>query len=99
MAAQTTLNPRVDSPAALGLRSLDAAEPADSSASIPFASAFAAPKNAMIIARAPVRVSFLGGGSDFTDHFRQHGGAVLATAIDRFAYVTVQPFLQEYFDH
>ena len=53
----------------------------------------------MIIARAPVRVSFLGGGSDFPDHFRQHGGAVLATAINRFAYVTVQPFLQEYFDH
>ncbi|MDX2187703.1 MAG: hypothetical protein SFV32_12275 [Opitutaceae bacterium] len=53
----------------------------------------------MIIARAPVRVSFLGGGSDFPDHFRQHGGAVLATAVNRFAYVTVQPFLQEYFDH
>jgi D-glycero-alpha-D-manno-heptose-7-phosphate kinase len=55
--------------------------------------------DAMIIARAPVRVSFLGGGSDFPDHFRQHGGAVLATAINRYAYVTVQPFLQEYFDH
>jgi D-glycero-alpha-D-manno-heptose-7-phosphate kinase len=59
----------------------------------------AAQRDAMIIARAPVRVSFLGGGSDFPDHFRQHGGAVLATAINRFAYVTVQPFLQEYFDH
>ncbi len=56
-------------------------------------------RDAMIIARAPVRVSFLGGGSDFPDHFRQHGGAVLATAVNRFAYVTVQPFLQEYFDH
>src|SRR4051812_30702755 len=54
--------------------------------------------DAMIIARAPVRVSFLGGGSDFPDHFRHHGGAVLATAINRFAYVTVQPFLQKYFD-
>lgn len=53
----------------------------------------------MIISRAPVRVSFLGGGSDFSDHFRQHGGAVLVTAVDRFAYVTVQPFLQDFFDH
>lgn len=53
----------------------------------------------MVIARAPVRVSFLGGGTDFPDHFRQHGGAVLVTAINRYAYVTVQPFLQEYFDH
>jgi D-glycero-alpha-D-manno-heptose-7-phosphate kinase len=53
----------------------------------------------MVISRAPVRISFLGGGTDFPDHFRQHGGAVLATAINRYAYVTVQPFLQEYFDH
>lgn len=53
----------------------------------------------MVISRAPIRVSFLGGGTDFPDHFRQHGGAVLCTAINRYAYVTVQPFLQEYFDH
>ena len=53
----------------------------------------------MVISRAPIRVSFLGGGTDFPDHFRQHGGAVLATAINRYAYVTVQPFLEEYFDH
>ncbi|MBI5380995.1 MAG: GHMP kinase [Opitutae bacterium] len=53
----------------------------------------------MIISRAPVRVSFLGGGSDIASHFRHHGGAVLATAINRFAYVTVQPFMQEFFDH
>jgi len=56
-------------------------------------------RDTMVISRAPVRVSFLGGGSDFPEHFRQHGGAVLATAIHRYAYVTVQPFLQEYFDH
>jgi len=53
----------------------------------------------MVISRAPVRVSFLGGGSDFPEHFRKHGGAVLSTAINRYAYVTAQPFLQEYFDH
>jgi D-glycero-alpha-D-manno-heptose-7-phosphate kinase len=53
----------------------------------------------MVISRAPVRVSFLGGGSDFPAHFREHGGAVLTTAINRYAYVTAQPFLQEYFDH
>jgi D-glycero-alpha-D-manno-heptose-7-phosphate kinase len=53
----------------------------------------------MVISRAPVRVSFLGGGSDFPEHFHKHGGAVLSTAINRYAYVTAQPFLQEYFDH
>lgn len=53
----------------------------------------------MIIAQAPLRVSLFGGGTDFPDHFRRHGGAVLATAIDRSAYVTVQPFDQRFFDH
>jgi D-glycero-alpha-D-manno-heptose-7-phosphate kinase len=53
----------------------------------------------MIITQAPVRISFLGGGSDFPQHFENHGGAVLATAIDRFAYVTVQRFHYQFFDH
>jgi D-glycero-alpha-D-manno-heptose-7-phosphate kinase len=53
----------------------------------------------MIISRAPVRISFLGGGTDYTEHFRQHGGAVLATAIDKFSYMTVSPFLSDLFDY
>ncbi len=51
----------------------------------------------MIIARAPFRVSFFGGGTDFPDHYRRHGGAVLAMAIDRHAYLTLHrlsPFFQ-----
>ena len=65
----------------------------------PSASAASTGRDTMVISRAPIRVSFLGGGSDFPDHFQQHGGAVLCTAINRYAYVTVQPFLEEYFDH
>jgi D-glycero-alpha-D-manno-heptose-7-phosphate kinase len=53
----------------------------------------------MIISRAPVRISFFGGGTDYAEHFRQHGGAVLATAIDKFSYVTVSPFLSDLFDY
>ena len=53
----------------------------------------------MIIAQAPLRMSFLGGGSDFSQHFSMHGGAVLATAIDKYAYTTLQPFNQRFFDH
>jgi D-glycero-alpha-D-manno-heptose-7-phosphate kinase len=53
----------------------------------------------MIITQAPVRISFLGGGSDYPEHFEQFGGAVLATAVDRFAYVTVQPFNHQFYDH
>lgn len=53
----------------------------------------------MIISRAPVRISFFGGGTDYPEHFREHGGAVLATAIDKFSYVTVSPFLSHLFDY
>lgn len=43
----------------------------------------------MIISRTPLRVSFLGGGSDLPSYYRQHGGAVLSTAIDQSVYITV----------
>src|SRR5262245_13287400 len=42
----------------------------------------------MVISRAPFRVSLLGGGTDFPEFFRRHGGAVLVTAIDRYSFVT-----------
>jgi D-glycero-alpha-D-manno-heptose-7-phosphate kinase len=43
----------------------------------------------VIISRTPLRVSFLGGGSDLPSYYRRHGGAVLSTAIDQSVYVTV----------
>lgn len=53
----------------------------------------------MLISRAPVRISFFGGGTDYPEYFMTHGGAVLATAIDKFSYVTVSPFLSHLFDY
>src|SRR5689334_5301286 len=53
----------------------------------------------MIISRAPVRISFFGGGTDYPEYFEKHGGAVLATAIDKFSYVTASPFLSHLFDY
>ncbi|MBD2436140.1 GHMP kinase [Nostoc sp. FACHB-110] len=53
----------------------------------------------MLISRAPVRISFFGGGTDYPEYFLQHGGAVLATAIDKFSYVTASPFLSRLFDY
>ena len=38
----------------------------------------------------PQRVSFAGGGTDFPDFYHKHGGAVVSTTIDKFAYVTVK---------
>jgi D-glycero-alpha-D-manno-heptose-7-phosphate kinase len=41
----------------------------------------------MLIARAPVRVSFFGGGTDLPSYYNSFGGAVLNTTIDKYVYV------------
>lgn len=38
----------------------------------------------------PQRVSFAGGGTDMPDFYREHGGAVVSTTIDKYIYVTVK---------
>ena len=53
----------------------------------------------MIIARAPLRVSFFGGGTDYPEYFCDEGGAVLATAIDKYSYVTASPFPSQLFGY
>lgn len=52
----------------------------------------------MVITRTPLRVSFFGGGTDYPSYFRNHGGVVLSTSIDKFVYVTVTR-LGSLFDH
>jgi len=44
----------------------------------------------MIIVQTPLRISFVGGGTDFEDFYLQHGGAVLSTAIDKYVFVVVK---------
>ena len=53
----------------------------------------------MIIVQTPFRISFFGGGTDYPEHFVQHGGAVLGTAINRYAYISVSNFVSELFDY
>jgi D-glycero-alpha-D-manno-heptose-7-phosphate kinase len=43
----------------------------------------------MIISKTPMRLSFVGGGSDIPHYYREHGGAVLSTSINKFVYLTV----------
>lgn len=43
-----------------------------------------------VVARAPVRVSFGGGGTDIPTYYAQHGGFVLSAAITRYSYVMVR---------
>jgi len=44
----------------------------------------------MIITQTPLRISFVGGGTDFADFYRKEGGAVLSTAIDKYVFVIVK---------
>jgi D-glycero-alpha-D-manno-heptose-7-phosphate kinase len=51
----------------------------------------------MIITRTPLRISFFGGGTDYPVWYREHGGAVLATTIDKCCYITCRqlpPFFE-----
>ncbi len=51
----------------------------------------------MIITSTPLRISFFGGGTDYPVWFREHGGSVLATAIDKRCYITCRrlpPFFE-----
>jgi len=43
----------------------------------------------MIISRTPLRISFVGGGSDLPAFYRQEPGAVVSTAINKYIYITV----------
>ena len=51
----------------------------------------------MIITRTPLRISFFGGGTDYPVWFREFGGAVLSTSIDKCCYITCRrlpPFFE-----
>ena len=52
----------------------------------------------MIISRTPFRISFFGGGTDYPAWYRKHGGAVLATTIDKYCYLTCR-YLPPFFEH
>jgi D-glycero-alpha-D-manno-heptose-7-phosphate kinase len=43
----------------------------------------------MIITRSPLRISLGGGGTDLPSYYREHGGLVIAAAIDKYVYINV----------
>lgn len=45
----------------------------------------------MIIVRAPLRISFVGGGSDIPDFYKISPGKVLSATIDKYVYVAINP--------
>jgi D-glycero-alpha-D-manno-heptose-7-phosphate kinase len=52
----------------------------------------------MIITRSPLRITLGGGGTDLPSYYREHGGFLIAAAIDKYVFVTVmRPFTQGIF--
>jgi D-glycero-alpha-D-manno-heptose-7-phosphate kinase len=52
----------------------------------------------VIITRSPLRITLGGGGTDLPSYYRDHGGFLIAAAIDKYVFVTVmRPFVQGIF--
>jgi len=52
----------------------------------------------MILTRTPFRVSLFGGGTDYPQWYRQHGGAVIGTTINKYCYISFRS-LPPFFEH
>lgn len=52
----------------------------------------------MIISRTPLRISFFGGGTDYPAFYKENGGAVLSTTINKYSYVICR-YLPPFFDY
>jgi D-glycero-alpha-D-manno-heptose-7-phosphate kinase len=52
----------------------------------------------MIITRTPLRISFFGGGTDYPIWYREHGGSVLSTTIDKYCYLNCR-WLPPFFEY
>ena len=52
----------------------------------------------MVISRTPYRISFFGGGTDYPAWYRENGGAVLGTAIDKYCFITCR-YLPPFFEY
>lgn len=51
----------------------------------------------VIVAKAPLRISLGGGGTDLPSYYREHGGFLVAGAIDKFVYILVHAAFQQTF--
>ncbi len=52
----------------------------------------------MLITRTPFRMSFFGGGTDYSEYFSEYGGSVLSTTIDKYCYLSIR-HLPPFFEH
>src|SRR5262245_5538879 len=52
----------------------------------------------MIMSRTPFRISFSGAGTDYSGWYREHGGAVVGTTINKYCYISFRK-LPPFFEH
>ncbi len=52
----------------------------------------------MIITKTPFRISFFGGGTDYPEHYFEHGGAAIGSSINKYCYISCRN-LPPFFDH
>ncbi len=52
----------------------------------------------MIITRTPFRISFFGGGTDYPIYYKENGGAVLSTTINKYCYIHCR-YLPPFFNY
>jgi len=50
-----------------------------------------------LISRTPLRISFLGGGTDLPSFYRQEFGAVVSAAINIYIYISAHPYFYRKF--
>jgi galactokinase/mevalonate kinase-like predicted kinase len=44
----------------------------------------------MIITKTPFRVSFFGGGTDYSQWFKENGGLIISSAINKYCYISIR---------
>ncbi len=52
----------------------------------------------MILTRTPYRLSLIGGGTDYPEYYKNNGGAVISTTIDKYCYLSIRE-LPPFFEH
>ena len=52
----------------------------------------------MIITRTPFRISFFGGGTDYPVWYKESGGVVISTTINKYCYISCR-YLHPFFDY
>ena len=54
----------------------------------------------LILVRSPMRISFVGGGTDTREYYKYNGGSVFSAAINKYVYIVINKYqlLNEYLD-